>query len=370
MERNVIARGITLPYVRRGDDIIPMIIDGLKEETYECILHTGSVYEAPSYDLNNNDVICITESLVARSMGMFVTIDEIADDIDGMFSKGSEIVLVNPIYSRNRFAMILRGIARAAKRVTIVMPEFDEVGNPRGVNPNTGVNIKEKYSDICAEEFCICEIVEKLEDCPLDEKQRFIYAGLHDYQNVLVQFEKLCEDKNVGPREMISLKDICKSKNPDFGLLGTNKASERSLKLFPSKKVADDICERIKEEIKRWLGVDVIVLVYGDGCFKCPVTGIWEFADPVTCPGYTDKELLESSPNEIKLKALIDGSHKTDEEISNIIEQKSALSKVKNSDLKLGTTPRRYMDLLASMADLISGSGDRCTPVVLIQNYF
>ena len=262
--------------------------------------------------------------------------------------------------------MILKGIARASKKLYIIMPSIDEVGNPSGVNPFTGVNIQEYYKKICESENCevffwdgvspnnFKQEIPELKDIP---DVNTIYCGLHDY----TQWKE-----HHGSPNHFTLADICDEFSPDWGLLGTNKSTEERLKLFPSKEVAQKVCEKVKEQIKNITGKDVIVCSYGDGCLKDPVGGIWEFADPVTMPAYTDKELIESTPNEIKLKAFIDGGA-SEEEINKLIKEKKNLV---GSMTSQGTTPRLYRDLLASLMDLTSGSGDRATPIVLIQNYF
>ena len=207
------------------------------------------------------------------------------------------------------------------------------------------MNIEEYYKNICATENCRCVINGEwtnsipVLDCRLHTKQ------------------------TPKPTEQLyyHLDEICSYKSPDWGLLGTNKATEEKLKLFPSVAAGTKLCKIIKKSIKKKTGKDVIVCIYGDGCFKDPVGGIWEFADPVTMPAYTDWELIESTPNEIKLKAFIE------EEINRLIAEKKDLV---GSMSAQGTTPRVYRDLIASLMDLTSGSGDRATPIVLVQNYF
>jgi len=191
------------------------------------------------------------------------------------------------------------------------------------------------------------------------DKLGWVYCGLHNY--------KEWKEKTAG-KKRVTLADICSDKNPDFGLLGSNKATEEKLKLFPTVAMASKVCEEIKEKIIEKTGKNVIVMVYGDGSYKDLDAGIWEMADPVSSPGYTDEGLLNSTPNELKLKALIDSSA-SDAEVRKAIE----LNKGKNLKGKMasqGTTPRRFVNLLASLMDLTSGSGDRGTPVVLVQNYF
>ena len=353
--------GINTPIIREGDNLVEIIVNAVLDAT---IINTTLVEvkdptaengmrleKRNNYDINDKDIVGITESIVSRALGQYVIVDDIAHDIENKFGKDATIVLISPIYSRNRFAPILRGIARGAKKVIIFMPDYDEVGNPKGINPFTGVNIEEYYRNICAEENCICDIngdwtnhSYPVLDCRLHHKQ------------------------NPKPTEQVyyHLDEICSNVSPDWGLLGTNKSTEERLKLFPSVASAHKLCNVVKKELKRKLKKDIIVCVYGDGCFRDPVGGIWEFADPVTMPAYTDWELMESTPNEIKLKAVIDEG-KSEEEINEMIKSKGDL--VGNMSAQ-GTTPRVYRDLIASLMDLTSGSGDRGTPIVLVKNYF
>jgi hypothetical protein len=293
----------------------PIYIDGIR---------TFTPKEIVTYNLNNKDVIGITESVIARAAGQYVTVDDIAADIEKKYGKDATINVINPIYSRNRFSMILKGIARAAKKLYFIMPPFDEVGNPSGVNPFTGVDIQEYYKEICESENCevffwdgissnnFRQEIPELKDIP---NVNTIYCGLHDYTRW---------KEHLGSPNHFTLADICSDVSPDWGLLGTNKSTEERLKLFPSKEVAQKVCDEVKAQIKNITGKDVIVCSYGDGCFKDPVGGIWEFADPITMPAYTDKELIESTPNEIKLKAFIDEGT-SEEEINKLIKEKKNL---------------------------------------------
>ena len=372
MSNGVISRGIKAPMIKEGDDLVNIIVDSVINEVknvtvthipyYIDGVRTFNTEEHISYDINDKDIIGITESVIARAMGQYISVDDIAADIEKKFGKDAELIVDSPIYSRNRFSMILKGIARAAKKIYFIMPPFDEVGNPSGVNPFTGVDIQKYYAEICSEENCesefgesVYEVTKNINDYDIDN-YGWIYCGLHNYNE--------WKEKHTG--KIATLADICDEFSPDWGLLGTNKSTEERLKLFPSKEVAQKVCEKVKERIKNITGKDVIVCSYGDGCFKDPVGGIWEFADPVTMPAYTDKELIESTPNEIKLKAFIDDGT-SEEEINKLIKEKKDL---KGSMTSQGTTPRLYRDLLASLMDLTSGSGDRATPIVLIQNYF
>lgn len=376
MSNGVISMGIKAPMIKEGDDLVNIIVDSVINEVKNVTVTPVPYYiegvrafrteEHMSYDINDKDIIGITESVIARAMGQYISVDDIAADIEKKFGKDAFIRLINPIYSRNRFSMILKGIARAAKKLYIIMPPFDEVGNPSGVNPFTGVDIQKYYTEICESENCevffwdgvssnnFRQEIPELKDIP---DVNTIYCGLHDYT---------WWKEHLGSPNHFTLADICDEFSPDWGLLGTNKSTEERLKLFPSKEVAQKVCDEVKSKIKDITGKDVIVCSYGDGCFKDPVGGIWEFADPVTMPAYTDKELIESTPNEIKLKAFIDDGT-SEEEINKLIKEKKNLV---GSMTSQGTTPRLYRDLLASLMDLTSGSGDRATPIVLIQNYF
>lgn len=348
--------GIVTPFIREGDDIVKIVVDSLIDAS----------------DINDNDVIGITESVVARSSGLYVTVDEITTDILNKFGTNSELIIDSPIYSRNRFAMILKGIARAASKLYFVMPPFDEVGNPSGVNPFTGVDIQKYYKEICDSENCMSVFGESLYDVTKNMSDYdinncgWIYCGLHDC--------KEWKEKTAGEKR-VTLADICSDKNPDFGLLGCNKSTEERLKLFPTRKLAAEVCSTVRSRIKTETNANVVVMLYGDGEFKSAglpgVAGssIWEFADPVSwLSDEYGTEILSGTPNEIKLKALIDTSASNAEvrKILNLNKEKNLKGKMS----AMGTTPRPFGDLLASLMDLTSGSGDRATPVVLVQNYF
>ena len=367
----VISMGIKTPIIREGDNLVNIVVDSVLEATK---LGTKLVQPKPgvkglvevpgefNYDIDDKDVIGITESVVARCAGNYVSVDEITAELRKYNQEA--IVVLNPIYSRNRFSMILKAIARAAgKAVYLYMSEFDEVGNPSGVNQFTGVNMREYYKELVeaeGKECCIYDDVSwsgnKFKYCLT------IYCGLHDY-------EQWKED--YGDEKHITLADICNDKC-EYGLLGSNKANDETLKLFPSKKCAQEIVESVQREIVHKTAKLVEVMVYGDGCFKDPVGGIWEFADPVVSPAYTAG--LEGRPNEIKIKAFADGKFAalSGDELTDAIKKE-----IKNKDMNLignmssqGTTPRRYVDLLGSLMDLTSGSGDKGTPVILVKNYF
>lgn len=341
MSKGVISMGIHCPIIRAGDNLVQIISDTVMNE-----------------GLQNGDVIGITESIVARANDLYVTVDEIANDVIRLFGKCSTIIVSNPIYSRNRFSLILKGIARAANKIIFDVPKYDEVGNPIGINPFTGIDIREYYCQICKEENCEYEFKRN----PSYINTYVIDCRLHGYEKI----------QNLKCVNILSLADICKDYNKDFGLLGSNKATEEKLKLFPTKAIAQKLVEDIQSTIKLQHNIDVSVLVYGDGCFKDPIGGIWEFADPVTCPGYTKE--LEGMPNEIKIKAFADDKYA---DLNGLELENAIKEEIKNKDSNLkgnmssqGTTPRRYIDLLVSLMDLTSGSGDKGTPIVIVRNYF
>lgn len=369
MSKAIKVQGIELPIVREGDDIIKMVVDNVLSTTAvfpdnETRFKDESII---GYNLKDNDVVGITESLVARSAGLYITVDDISNFIINLFGEESNIALISPIYSRNRFSLILRGIARAAKHIDMVMPMYDEVGNPRGINPFTGVDIEEYYLDICNEENCELNIIKDDDWQKNYSFTNIIYCGLHDYRTFANKPEYADLFKHC--KSFYSLADICCDVNSDFGVLGSNMADDERLKLFPTTELADSVCNIIKLKLFEKTGVNVIVMIYGDGCFKDPVGGIWEFADPVTSPGYTDKQLLESTPREYKLKYFIDCT--SDNGIlDNVIDKAKERDYNKDDMSRQGTTPRIFKDLLASLMDLTSGSSDRATPVVLVQNYF
>lgn len=366
VDTGVISIGVKTPIIREGDDLVNIVVDSVLNATTKY--YSYPYHDVSYYDIDNRDVIGITESIVARSAGNYVTVDEIAAEIEKLIGYARTIYVINPIYSRNRFSMILKGIARAAKEVVIFMPSFDEVGNPSGINLFTGVNMKDYYKTLVEAEGKKCTIYDYRYNNCRHGNSSVIYCGLHDY-NKWKEFNKIQEP--ILSQYDITLADIFADKC-EYGLLGSNKATEEKLKLFPSKEVATYIVNKVQEEILRKTKKKVEVMIYGDGCFKDPVGGIWEFADPVVSPAYTKG--LEGTPNEIKIKAFVDDEFKdlSGDELEKQIKLKIS-SKYRNlvgNMASQGTTPRRYVDLLGSLMDLTSGSGDKGTPVVLVKNYF
>ena len=367
--------GIKLPIIREGDNLTNIVVDAILNAT--AVYNNGYDFSNDTpfwHDINDKDVIGITESIVARAQGNYVTIDDIVQFLNEMHIT-KNLVLYSPIMSRNRFSMILKAFARYADFISIVLDGYyDEQGNPNfGINQFTGVDIQKYYKELAAKENCGLEFITNAL-YPLIDKQ---WKG--------IKFGETFIDCRCHPEEadQLTLKDIMCSAvtrkdgsvsgyNEDYGLLGSNKATDEKLKLFPRKEDSQKLVEAIQREFYERIGVRAEVMVYGDGCFKDPVGGIWEFADPVVSPAYTKG--LEGTPNEIKIKAFADDEFATLEgkELEDAIKTK-ILSKDKDLVGKMasqGTTPRRYVDLLGSLMDLTSGSGDKGTPVVLVKNYF
>lgn len=372
--------GIKAPLIKAGDDIVNIVVNSVLNATrIDPPEGTWWLDEKYHYDLNDHDIIGITESVIARSQNNYVTIDKIAEEIKHLYGENAVIDVIEPIYSRNRFAMILKGIARGAKKLRILMPPVDEVGNVIHNHPFTKMNYDEYYREICENENCEVEIHYSPCDYLLHKDNlNLLICSLHYTKEQVLSELTLYINGSI--KNCYSLKDICND-TCEYGLLGSNKSTEEKIKLFPSKASifkkgwpmitgADEIVKRIKEMIHEMTGYDVIVAVYADGCFKDPVGGIWEFADPVSMVSYTDPEIMESTPNEIKLKAYIDenvNKENLEEYIKNEVKSKSDLMGKMDSQ---GTTPRLIRDLVASLMDLTSGSGDKATPIVLVKNYF
>ena len=352
----VIARGIKCPIIKKGDDIIEVVVNSIVR-----------VVEENNIQLQDRDIIGVTESVVARAQGNYATTDQIATDVRNKF--GSErITLVNPIYSRNRFAICLKGIAKAVKEVRFFFnPIRDEVGN-LSIHPITGVDYHKYYKEIV--ESVGAEYVETT-DLFSSQNINILICDIHTEKEARERLKFFSNAKTVYSLSQILSASIDGSGfNIKYGLLGSNKVDEDTVKLFP--RDCNTIVDAIQSRLQDIYHKNIEVMIYGDGAFKDPDTGIWELADPVVSPGYTIG--LEGSPNEIKLKYLADDKFKnlSGEELREAIVKSI---KEKDSDLKgkmisQGTTPRRYVNLLGSLCDLVSGSGDKGTPVILIQNYF
>ena len=362
--------GIKLPIIREGDDLVNIVVNSV----LTAIRDYDQYEDKYIYDIDDKDIIGITESVVARSQGNYVTIDDIVQFLNEMHIS-KNLILYSPIMSRNRFSMILKAFARYADFISIVLDgDYDEQGNPNfGINQFTGVDIQKYYKELAEKENCgLAFITNAL--YPLIDKR---WKGIN--------FNETFIDCRCHPEEadQLTLKDIMcaavtredgsmSGLNTEYGLLGSNKATEEKLKLFPEPAEAQQLVEEIQQRIFEKTGKHVEVMVYGDGCFKDPVGGIWEWADPVVSPAYTKG--LEGTPNEIKIKAFADDKYKdlSDKELTIAIKTE-IIYKDKNlvgNMASQGTTPRRYVDLLGSLMDLTSGSGDKGTPIVLVKSYF
>lgn len=346
------AFGLRAPIFKQGDNVAEIVTN--------VVMNSG-------IEIKDKDVVAITEAVMGRTQGNYATVDEIAAEIKRLTNNAKSIAVVFPIFSRNRFAIVLRGIARAADKITVLLSTpTDEVGNVCKNHPFTGMNYDEYYASVITDEGKQAEIYLDNDINVLMGKNidAFIAADIHT-RNITREKLKQISDN------VLDLTDILHDKS-EYGLLGSNKATEEKVKLFPTREYCMPIIEKIQENILAQTGKHIEVMVYGDGCFKDPVGGIWEFADPVVSPAYTDG--LTGTPNELKLKYLADNkfNNLTGEALQSAIKDdiRAKDASLKGDMLSQGTTPRRITDLLGSLCDLISGSGDKGTPIVYIQGYF
>lgn len=384
-----VSRGLRAPIIRAGDDLVKIVTDTVMQAVSQNEL-----------EVRDRDVIAMTEAIVARAQGNYATVDDIAADVRVKFGGGT-VGVIFPILSRNRFAVCLRGIAKGAKKIVLMLSyPSDEVGNhlidmdmldEKGVDPFrdvltldkyreyfgfhkhhfTGVDYVQYYSDIIRESGAEVEVI-FANDCRaiLEHTKNVLCCDIH----TRARTKRIL--KAAGAEIVYGLDDIMTAPvngsgyNEKYGLLGTNKATEDSVKLFP--RDCQSLVESIQAKLFELTGKHVEVMVYGDGAFKDPVGKIWELADPIVSPAYTAG--LEGTPNELKLKYLADNDFASlsGEELREAI--KSEIVR-KDADLvgkmvSEGTTPRRLTDLLGSLCDLTSGSGDKGTPIVYIQGYF
>lgn len=391
MERVVgtVVRGLRGPIINKGDDLEQIVVD--------TVLNAAKV---EGFEINDRDIISVTESIVARAQGNYASIDDIATDIAAKFGDDT-IGVIFPILSRNRFSTCLHGIAKGAKKIVLMLSyPADEVGNhlvdlesldEKGVNPwtdtlseaefrqhfgyqkhtFTGIDYIDYYKSIVEEHGIECEVIfSNTAKSILDYTKSVLNCDIHS------RFRTKKQLKENGAEKVFSLDNILVESvngsgfNESYGLLGANKATDDSVKLFPRN--AQPIVDNIQNRIKKATGKTVEVMVYGDGAFKDPVGKIWELADPVVSPAYTPG--LDGVPSEIKLKYLADNNFA---ELQGE-ELRSAISEfIKNKETDLvgamesqGTTPRQLTDLIGSLADLTSGSGDKGTPFIYIQGYF
>lgn len=391
MERVVgtVVRGLRCPIINQGDNIEEIVVDSVLKAS-----------EVEGFKINDKDIVTVTESIVARAQGNYATIDHIAKDVSSKFGEDT-VGVIFPILSRNRFAICLRGIAKGAKKIVLMLSyPSDEVGNhlvdldtldEKGINPwtdvlteqqfrehfgynkhtFTGVDYIDYYKSLVEEYGVECEVI--FSNNPktiLDYTKNVLTCDIH------TRFRTKRILKANGGEKIYSLDDILSESidgsgcNEAYGLLGSNKSTENSVKLFPRN--CQPIVDNIQQMLKEKTGKDVEVMIYGDGAFKDPVGKIWELADPVVSPAFTAG--LDGTPNEVKLKYLADNNFADlrGEELKQAISQ---YINNKNEDLTgameaQGTTPRRLTDLIGSLSDLTSGSGDKGTPIIFIQGYF
>ena len=382
--QGTISRGVRAPIIRRGDDLVKI--------TADCI---EAAAKQGGFAIQDKDVIAVTEAVLARSQGNYATIDQIAKDVSEKFGDHT-VGLVMPIFSRNRFSMILKGISKGVKKLVVQLSyPSDEVGNSfvtpdtlfeKGVNPYTDVFTAEEFRKTFGDVRHIftgvdyidyyektgnCEVILANNPCEILKHTKYVInADIHTRKRTKAQLIRGGAEKVVSLDEILTAPVDGSGYNEKYGVLGSNLATENSVKLFP--RDGQKFVESLQTEMKKRTGKTVECMVYGDGAFKDPVGGIWELADPVASPAFT--EGLRGKPNEIKLKYLADNDHASlngDE----AIEAMKDMIRHKESDLtnnmkSQGTTPRQLTDLLASLSDLTSGSGDKGTPFILIQNYF
>ena len=391
MERKVgtVSRGIRCPIIREGDNLVTIVTDSVLEAA-----------ASENFELRDRDVIAVTESIVARAQGNYASVDAIAEDVKNKLG-GETIGVIFPILSRNRFAICLRGIAKGAKKIVLMLSyPSDEVGNElvswdqldeAGVNPYSDVLSLEKYRELFGTNihpFTGVDYVEYYSQLIREAGAEVEVIFGNDCRKILNYTKKVltCDIhtrarskrilKACGAEVVCGLDDILNSPvngsgcNEKYGLLGSNKSTEDTIKLFPRE--CTDLVMDIQKVILDKTGKHVEVMVYGDGAFKDPVGKIWELADPVVSPASTPG--LEGTPNEVKLKYLADNDFKDlsgealKEAISNRIREKK--DNLVGDMASQGTTPRKLTDLIGSLCDLTSGSGDKGTPVILIQGYF
>ncbi len=391
MQRSIgtVSRGVRAPIIRNGDDIAAIVA--------ESVLTAA---KSENIEIRDRDVVAVTEAVVARAQGNYATVDQIAADVKSKFPSG-EFAVIFPILSRNRFSICLRGIAKGAKKIYLMLSyPSDEVGNAlvdidlvdaAGIDPwrdvlteadfrkhfgyikhrFTGVDYIQFYRDLITEAGAECEII-LANDCRsiLSYTKNVICADIHTRARTKRLLKAAGAEIVYGLDDILSASVDGSGYNPDYGLLGTNKATEDTVKLFPRDCQA--VVDRIAQLLFDATGKHVEVMVYGDGAFKDPIGKIWELADPVVSPAHTAG--LVGQPNELKLKYLADNDFA---DLSGQALKDAISERIRTKDANLvgqmvseGTTPRRLTDLIGSLCDLTSGSGDKGTPIVWIQGYF
>ena len=391
MERMVgtVSRGLRAPIIRQGDDLEKIAIDTLLQ-----------TFEAENFEPRDKDVLCLTEAVVARAYGNYATVGQLSADVRAKFDRGT-VGVIFPILSRNRFSVCLKGIARGADKIVLMLSyPGDEVGNQlvnldlldeKGVNPYsdvltqeqfesmfgkskhtfTGMDYVNYYKEIIESEGTEAEII--LANNPraiLNYTKKVLTCDIHSRARTKRLLKQGGAELVLGMEDLLTASVDGSGFNSKYGILGSNKATDDSIKLFPND--CSDLVNNIQKKLFTVTGKEIEVMVYGDGAFKDPVGHIWELADPVVSPCYTKG--LEGTPNELKLKYLADNdfAHLKGDELKQAISESI---RTKDEDLgssmaAQGTTPRRLTDLIGSLCDLTSGSGDKGTPFVYIQGYF
>ena len=383
-----VVRGIRTPIIKENDDLASIVVDSLMNAS-----------ENEGFEFRDRDVVAITEAVVGISEGNYATVDDVSKDVQKKFPS-KKIGIVYPILSRNRFSIILKGIARGMDKITMLLSfPKDEVGNSildedkldaskfnlasvfgekeyyenfgDFTHPFTGINMVDFYKELIESENCEVEFVfsNDAKDI-LKYTKDVLNCDIHTRYKTKKLLEKSGAETVYGLYEVMSESIDGSGFNPNYGLLGSNKATEERLKLFP--KTGQELVEKIQKVLKDKTGKNIEVMVYGDGAFKDPVGHIWELADPVVSPAHTKG--LNGTPNELKLKYLSDNKF-ADLKGDELKEAIKGEIKAKEDDLvgnmlSQGTTPRRITDLIGSLCDLTSGSGDKGTPVVFVQGYF
>ena len=385
----VISRGVRAPIIREGDDIVKLVADCVERAMAE-----------DGFELHDRDIVAVTESVVARADGNYASVDDIAADVRAQFGGGT-VGVVFPILSRNRFAICLRGIARGSKKVVLMLSyPSDEVGNHLfdmdaldesgidpyrdvltleqyrqafgvRVHPFTGVDYVDYYRNIIEEEGAEAQILfSNRPEAIVGHAASVLCCDIHTRERTRRHILAAGAEKALTLAEILNAPVNGSGYCPEFGLLGSNKATEDRVKLFP--KNAQQVADGIRDELRARTGAAVEAMVYGDGAFKDPMGKIWELADPVVSPGFTAG--LVGLPNELKLKYLADNEFAglSGEQLTSAIRESI---RRKDADLKgrmasEGTTPRRLTDLVGSLCDLTRGSGDKGTPIIVVQSYF
>lgn len=382
-----VVRGLRAPIVKKGDNLVEIVVDSVKKAV-----------EYENIQMKDRDVVAVTESLVARAQGNYADVKDITADINNKFSDTYSIGLVFPILSRNRFSMLLKGIAASNKTIHLLLGfPSDEVGNhlmdpevlfEKGIDPYEDYLEEEDYRRIFGEEvkhkFTGVDYVKLYREIGdnivihfsnrpekiLDFTDEVIVCSTHTRFDIKKKLVKK------GAKKVLTLDDILDASvngsgyNPQYGLLGSNLANEHAIKLFP--RDGDEFVKAVQEKLIEYSGKQIEVMIYGDGAFKDPIGKIWELADPVVSPAYTKG--LVGTPNEIKIKYIADTEldNLKGEEAEEAMRKKisSKANELVGENSSLGTTPRAITDLLGSLSDLTSGSGDKGTPIVYIQGYF